>query len=186
LKNNGLKMTLGELKQTLDTIARKGTILVYSAGFKEKHYKNAGVTAGGIVDFQVNRMTKELAETVHQYHVEAFAKAEMTGARSIPQLRTIPVAQSIPIPEKHAVATYDDVHRLLEDSPGPFAVANCICRQTQDMHKQPCKYSDIRETCLQIGTDHARQYVEMGIARYVSKEEAFSILEKAQQAGFIL
>jgi len=186
VKKSGLKMTLNELKQTLDAMARKGIILVYREGLKEKHYKNAGVTAGGIVDFQVNRLTKDLADTVHQYHVEAFAQAEMTGTRSIPQLRTIPVAQSIPKPDKHAVATYDDVHRLLEDSPGPFAVANCTCRQTKDIQGQPCKHSDIRETCLQIGTDHARQYVDMGIARYVSKEEAYTILEKAQQAGFIL
>jgi ferredoxin len=54
------------------------------------------------------------------------------------------------------------------------------------MEGAPCKYSDIRETCLQIGPDHARQYVEMGIARYVSKEEALGILARAEQAGFIL
>jgi Na+-translocating ferredoxin:NAD+ oxidoreductase subunit B len=186
VKKSGLKMTPDGLKQALDAMARKGIILVYSEGLKEKHFKNAGVTAGGIVDFQVNRMTPELSEIVHRYHTEAFARAEMTGARSIPQLRTVPVAQSIPTPEKHAVATYDDVHRLLEDSPGPFAVANCVCRQTKDMKNEPCKYSDIRETCLQIGTDHARQYVDMGIARYVSKEEAYGILAKAEQAGFIL
>ncbi|MGD1119354.1 MAG: 4Fe-4S binding protein [Dehalococcoidales bacterium] len=186
VKQSGLKIPLDELKKSLDIMVHKGTILVYSHGTKEKHYKNAGVTAGGIVDFQVNRMTKELSEVVHRYHTEAFAEAEMTGTRSIPQLRTVPVAKSIPTPDKHAVATYDDVHRLLDDAQGPFAVANCICRQTKDMSHQPCKYSDIRETCLQIGTDHARQYVEMGIARYVSKEEALEILEKAQQAGFIL
>jgi ferredoxin len=186
VKKSGIKLTLDELKQTLDLMARKGTILVYSQGFKEKHYKNAGVTAGGIVDFQVNRLTKDLVDTFHQYHVEIFSRAEMTGSRSVPQLRTIPVEKSIPLPDKHKVSTYDDVRRLLEDSPGPFAVANCICRQTKDIQGQPCGYSDIRETCLQIGTDHARQYVDMGIARYVSKEEAFDILEKAQQAGFIL
>ena len=186
LKKSGIKMTLNELKQTLDIMARKGIIMVYSAGLKERHYKNAGVTAGGIVDFQVNRLTRDLVDTFHRYHVEVFARAEMTGARSVPQLRTIPVEKSIPTPEKHSVATYDDVRRLLENSPGPFSVANCICRQTKDIQGQPCVYSDIRETCLQIGTDHAQHYVEMGIARYVSQEEAFEILERARQAGFIL
>jgi ferredoxin len=185
-RKKGLKISLDVLKQKLDIMSRKGIILTYSEGFKEKHYKNAGVTAGGIVDFQVNRLTKELVDTFHQYHQEIFAQTEMTGARSVPQLRTIPVEKSIPAPEKHKVATYDDVRRLVEDSPGPFAVANCICRQTKDINGEPCKHSDIRETCLQIGTDHARQYVDMGVARYVSKEEAFAILDRAQQAGFIL
>ena len=182
----GLSLSLDEFRRLLDVMAGKGIILVYHEGFKEKHFKNAGVTAGGIVDFQVNRLTKDLVDTFHQYHVEAFARTEMTGARSVPQLRTIPVEKSIPLPDKHAVATYDDVRRLLEDSPGPFALANCVCRQTKDIQGQPCTHSDIRETCLQIGTDHARQYVEMGIARYVSKEAAYAVLERAEQAGFIL
>jgi Pyruvate/2-oxoacid:ferredoxin oxidoreductase delta subunit len=84
------------------------------------------------------------------------------------------------------VAVYDDVKRLIEASPGPFAIANCMCRQTKDMEGTPCKHSDIRETCLQIGPDHARQYVEMGIARYITREEAYKVIERAQEAGFIL
>jgi electron transport complex protein RnfB len=186
VKKSGIAISPDEFRQTLDVMARKGVILVYSEGFGEKRYKNAGVTAGGIVDFQVDRLTKDLVDTFHQYHTEMFSQREMTGSRSVPQLRTIPVEKSIPTPEKHLVATYDDVRRLVEDSPGPFAVANCTCRQTKDIQGQPCTYSDIRETCLQIGTDHARQYVDMGIARYVSKEEAYEILERACQAGFIL
>ena len=186
LQKSGVAMSLNELRAALDDMAHNGLILAYSEGFKEKHFKNAGMSAGGIIDFQVNRVTKDLMDVFDQYHKEAFARAENTGSRSIPQLRTVPVARSIPIPEKHSVATYDDVRSLLEASPGPFAVANCMCRQTRDMQGATCKYSDIRETCLQIGPDHARQYVEMGIARYVSKDEALGILEKAEQAGFIL
>jgi len=56
----------------------------------------------------------------------------------------------------------------------------------KDLRGQPCKYSDIRETCLQIGPDHARQYIEMGTGRSITKEEAFEILDRAQEAGFIL
>jgi electron transport complex protein RnfB len=182
----GITLSLDVFKQKLDMMSQKGVILVYSEGFREKHYKNAGVTAGGIVDFQVNRLTKDLVDTFHKYHEEIFAQTEMTGKHSVAQLRTIPVEKSIRTPEKHKVATYDDVRCLVEDSPGPFAVANCICRQTKDINGEHCKYSDIRETCLQIGTDHARQYVDMGVARYINKEEAFTILDRAQQAGFIL
>jgi ferredoxin len=185
-KKSGLVTSLEQLQIILDRMAYKGTVLVYREGYKEKRYKNAGVTAGGIVDFQVNRLTKDLVDTFHQYHVEVFARAEMTGSRGVPQLRTIPVEKSIPVPDKHLVSTYDDVRQLVENTAGPIAVANCVCRQTKDIQGQPCTHSDIRETCLQIGTDHARQYVEMGIARYITKEEAFNILEKAQHAGFIL
>lgn len=39
---------------------------------------------------------------------------------------------------------------------------------------------------MQIGSDHARQYIESGIGREITKEEAFEILAKAQELGFVL
>jgi hypothetical protein len=41
------------------------------------------------------------------------------------------------------ISNYDDVRNLVEKSPGPFSVANCVCRQMKDMRGQHCKYSDI-------------------------------------------
>jgi electron transport complex protein RnfB len=186
VNKNGIDISLEELTQILDRMLKKGTLLAYSDGYPEKRYRNAGVTAGGIVDFQVNRLTRELVDIFSKYHKEHFAEAETTGKIGIPQLRTIPVAQSIPVAEKHRVSTYDDVRYLVEKAPGRIAVANCVCRQTKDIKGESCTHSDIRETCLHIGSDHARQYVEMGIGRYISKEEAFEVLDRAQEAGFIL
>jgi Na+-translocating ferredoxin:NAD+ oxidoreductase RNF subunit RnfB len=37
-----------------------------------------------------------------------------------------------------------------------------------------------------IQPDHAKRHVDMGIGRYITKEEAFDILEKAQDAGLVL
>ena len=65
-------------------------------------------------------------------------------------------------------------------------MTNCLCRQMKDLRGQPCKHSDIRETCLQIGPDHARQYVEMGISRFITRDEVFGVLDRAMEAGFIL
>lgn len=186
VKKSGMDISIEELQQKLDQMVYKGTVLAYREGYNERKYKNTGVTAGGIIDFQVNRLTKELIEDFDKYHKERFVQAETTGRIGVPQLRTIPVEKSIPIPEKYRVSTFDDVRLLVENAPGPLSVANCICRQTKDLRGKNCQYSDIRETCLQIGPDHARQYVDMGIGRYVTKEEAFEILDKAQQAGFIL
>ena len=186
VKKSGMTMSIDDLQEKLDHMVYKGTILAYREGFNEKRYKNAGVTAGGIVDFQVNRLTKELVDTFGKYHEEQFARAETTGRIGIPQLRTVPVEKSIAVPEKHRVSTYDDVRHLVENAPGPLAVANCVCRQTKDIRGQSCSHSDIRETCLQIGPDHARQYVDMGIGRPINKEEAFEILDRAREAGFIL
>lgn len=186
VKKSGMSISIEELQQKLDHMVYKGTVLAYREGYKEKHYKNVGVSAGGMIDFQVNRLTQDLVDDLDKYHEEGFARARTTRTVMVPQLRTIPVEKSVPLPEKYMVRTYDDVRLLVEKSPGPLSVANCICRQMKDLRGQSCKYSDIRETCLQIGPDHARQYVDMGIARYITKEEAFDILDKAQEAGFIL
>ena len=186
MKKSGRSMSIDELRKKLDHMTRRGTLLVYREKYRERRYKNAGVTAGGIIDFQVDRLTKDLVDTFHKYHQERFAQAEMTGRVGIPQLRTIPVETSIPVPGKYKVSTYDDVRHLIENAPGPLAVANCACRQTREIRGESCGYSDIRETCLQIGPDHARQYVDMGIGRYITQGEALAILDRARQAGFIL
>jgi electron transport complex protein RnfB len=185
-KKRGTSLSLDEFQKKLDRMVYKGTLLTYKEGFKERHYKNAGATAGGMMDFQVDRQTPELIEDFRKYHAERFGEVETTGSVRIPQLRTVPVATSIPTPDKSTVAVYDDVRKLVENAPGPFAVANCMCRQGKDLEGKKCKHSDIRETCLQIGPDHATQYVEMGIGRFVTREEAFAILDRAEKAGFIL
>jgi ferredoxin len=182
---HGFNLTREELQKKLDTMFQKGTLLVYTDGFKEKHYKNAGFTAGGTLDFAVGRITPEIEEVHEQYVKEAFARVEV-GAKNIPQLRTVPVAKSIPTAGKIRLGSYDDVRHLVGQAPGPMAVAKCVCRLGAEKRGNPCAKSPIRETCLQIGADHARQYVEMGIGRYVTKEEVFKILDAAQEAGFIL
>jgi len=135
VRKSGIDMTLNELIEKLDHMVYKGTIVVHSEGFGERRYKNVGVSAGGMIDFQVNRLTDEFIEDLDKYHEESFARRSEGGSRKkmIPQLRVIPVEKSIPRPEKTPIAVYDDVRYLIEQSPGPFSVANCVCRQTKDL-----------------------------------------------------
>ena len=187
IRKSGMEMSIDELQKKLDHMVYKGTIVVHSEAFGERRYKNVGVSAGGMIDFQVNRLTQEFIDDLDKYHEESFARrTEKSGQPSIPQLRTIPVEKSVSLPEKNRISTYDDVRNLVEKAPGPFSVANCVCRQMKDLRGQPCKYSDMRETCLQVGPDHARQYIEMGIGRSITKEEVFEVLDRAQEVGFIL
>ncbi len=184
----GLVMTVDDLRKKLDEMVRKGGIVVRSYAFGgERRYKNVGVAAGGMLDFQVNRLTQGFIDDMDKYHEESFAqRVEGPKKPMVSQLRAIPVNKSVPLPEKTLIGVYDDVRALVEKQPGPFSVANCVCRQMKDMRNQPCKYSDIRETCIQIGPDHARQYIEMGIGRQITREEVYEVLDRARDAGFIL
>ncbi len=188
-RKSGVPLTVEEVQQKLDQMVYKGTVLAYKEGHRQRCYKNAGAGAGGMIDFQVNRLSKDLLQDLDKYHEELFAAREKDrkkGTARVLPLRTIPVQKSIAPAEKYMVRTYEDVRWLVEQSPGPFSVANCICRQMKDMRGQGCKYSDLRETCLQIGPDHARQYLDMKIGRRITRDEAFQLLDKAEEAGFVL
>jgi Na+-translocating ferredoxin:NAD+ oxidoreductase subunit B len=178
-------MSLEELRQMLDRMMRKGTILTHEEGYDETHYSNAEFVAGGIFNFQLGRLSKDLLTDYHQYQAERRSKDRPGTGGSLP-LRTVPVEQSIPVPEKYRVSDYDSVRKLIENARGKIAVANCICRLTSGILDGGCKKTDLVEACLMIGPDHAKRHVDMGIGRYISKEEAFEILNKAQKAGLVL
>ncbi len=186
-------ISLEELRKLLDEMAHKGTVLVSEEGYPEKRYSNAAFSVGGIYNYQVDRLTKDLINEYWQYQYESRSKARpgakapaKAGRYKMVPLRTVPVKESIPLPEKQQVGNYDDARRLIEDARSRIAVANCICRQSADILGKPCSRTHLRETCLIIGPDHAKRHVDMGIGRYVTKEEALVILGKAEQAGLVL
>ncbi len=98
-RRHGLSLSREELQTVLDRMLFKGTLLAYSEGYKERRYKNAGFTAGGTFDFQVNRFSKAIQEDHEEYVQEAFAKVEV-GVKRVPQLRTIPVERAYPARQK--------------------------------------------------------------------------------------
>jgi len=183
VKNTG--MSVEELRQLLDRMMRKGVILTVEEDYDETHYCNAEFAMGGIFNFQLNNLTKDLLTDYHQYQAERRSKARSGAGGGLP-MRTIPVEQSIPIPEKYRVSDYDSVRNLVENARGKIAVANCICRLTSQILEEGCQKTDLIEACLMIGPDHARRHVDMGIGRYVTKEETFEILDKAKKDGLVL
>ena len=70
-------------------------------------------------------------------------------------------------------------------SEGPLAVINCVCRQGMDLQGDPCKQTEIRETCLLLG-EFAEQALAGGGARELSKEEMIGFLERADEIGMVL
>lgn len=184
-RNNGIDITEKELEQRLHAMMRKGIILTVHEGYDDTHYCNAEFSTGGIFNFQIGHLTEDLLHDYHQYRAERNALGK-SGGNVGPPLRVVPVAESIPVPGQYPVADYDDVRRMIMDAKGKIAVANCICRLTSQILESGCRKTDLLEACLMIGPDHARRHVEMGIGRYVSKEEALAILDKARRDGLVL
>lgn len=172
-------MSIEELEQVLNRMVHKGTILTNTKD-NERYYRNA-MLAVGMFELQVERLTKDFTEDLLQYLDEAFAK-ELYRTK-IPQLRTIPIEKSIS-PERH-VSIYDDVRQIVESIDGQIAVANCVCRQAKDVIGESCTHTDLRETCL-VFRGVAKHHLDLGLARPITKEETFAILEKAEEAGLVL
>jgi len=172
-------MSIEELEQVLDHMVYKGTILTRKKD-DEKYYSNA-MLAVGIFELQVERLTKDFIEDMLQYLHEAFGQE--VYRTKIPQLRTIPIEKSITY--EHHVSTYDDVRQIIENVDGQIAVANCVCRQAKDVIGESCSHTHLRETCL-IFRGAAEHHLNLGLARSITKEEAFAILQKAEEAGLVL
>jgi NAD-dependent dihydropyrimidine dehydrogenase PreA subunit len=168
-----------ELKDTLEAMAKKGLIF-YRRDGDTKYYANAPWVIG-IYEFQVGKITPELvADIKHFYSSPPTEEVQKTG---IPQMRTIPVGESIR--RRDSIAHYDSIQQLIEQSDGPFIVVNCICREEKDVGGEPCKATDRRELCFGVG-DFSSAYLDFGWGREVSKEEMLNILEQNKSEGLVL
>lgn len=176
----GTGISITELEQALDHLVEKGCIFG-SKKDGEKLYSNA-MLAIGMFEFQVERLTEEFVKDMWQYTDEAFGQ-ELYRTK-IPQLRTIPVQKSIPLPDKYAVDTYDNIRQIVENFEGQIAVANCICRQAKDIMGESCTKTDLRESCIIV--IEAEYYINLGLGRPASKDEVMGILDKAQEAGLVI
>ena len=79
------------------------------------------------------------------------------------------------------VAPYEDAREIVK-AMDRLAVANCICRVQQGLLDQGCDKP--LEVCL-LGGSHGDYYVERGMGRWITQEEALAILDKCEAAGLV-
>ena len=71
------------------------------------------------------------------------------------------------------------------ESKGPFAVIPCVCREGMDLEGDPCRQTDIRETCLLMG-HFAEEVIGSGAGKELSMEGMVGLLERANEVGMVL
>jgi NAD-dependent dihydropyrimidine dehydrogenase PreA subunit len=181
LKKTGI--SIEELEKTLDKLTNKGAILggkFYERKGSGKFYSKAQL-AVGMYELQAGRLTKDIEKDFQDYMNEKFYK--VFHSKKTSQMRTIPVHKVVSI--ERYVDSYDNVKNIVQETNRPIAVIECVCRSGKDLLEEPCKHSEIRETCL-LFEDIANFAIDSGAARTITKEETLSILEKAEDAGFVL
>jgi electron transport complex protein RnfB len=130
----------------------------------------------GAYEFQLKRMDREFAELFDRYFVEAFGKQ---GISVDPPMRTVPVNKAIDY--SFPVEPYEDVKAIIRQK-DTISVANCVCRVQQGLLEKGCNQP--LEACFQFGS-HAHYYVDKGMGRFVTTDEALEILDKCEAAGLV-
>ncbi|MFX1366744.1 MAG: DUF362 domain-containing protein [Promethearchaeota archaeon] len=181
VKRSGL--TIAQLENKLDEMDEKG--IIYCGSVEEqdklvKYYSNAPLVIG-FYEYQADRLTADFYNDALQYFEEAFL--DEYNRTKIPQFRTIPIEESITFEQE--ISTYDQIRALIENIGEPIAVQECICRKGKDLIEDPCKKTDLRESCFSFRTA-AKTYINKGLGREISKEEALKILKKAEEDGLVL
>lgn len=165
-----------ELGEKLYDMSKRGLLMRWQAPDKEMYYFLMP-WAIGIFEFQLNRLNKENIELYERFYAEGMVpswKNRKTG-----MVRVIPVQKEID--GKTEIQPYERVSQIIE-SHTRFAVADCICRKIAKMQGHGC--DKLMEACMSFGPA-ADFYIENGIGREITKEEAKQILQKAEESGLI-
>lgn len=130
----------------------------------------------GIYEFQLKSMDRELAELVDRYFDEGFGS--QMAEQTMP-LRPIAVNRSVAV--LRPVAPYEDTLEIVR-SQKLIAVADCICRKEKGLLGKACDKP--LEVCLSFGPQ-SQYYVDLGMARFITQEEALEILKRCEEAGLV-
>ncbi|MHA1228386.1 MAG: ATP-binding protein [Candidatus Hodarchaeales archaeon] len=129
---------------------------------------------------------KRMAKLFHKYYMEGFGLE--IGASNYPWSRVFPHDRNTrkeveikidqEIEGKNEILPYDDVRMIIENAK-ICGIMPCSCRVEEKYLGTPCEHSI--ETCMVFDP----YLIDIGMAREISKEEAFKILHKCEREGLV-
>ncbi|NNL42025.1 MAG: 4Fe-4S binding protein, partial [Desulfobacterales bacterium] len=162
--------------EQMEKMAKKGLLFRQVKGDSKRYAAIPFVV--GIYEFQLNTVDQELARDLDEYTETALFQTLQSF--KTPVMRTIPINRELVA--KWPVAPYEDVLEII-DNQKSIAIAPCICRKTAKLAGKGCDKP--LEACFLFGS-HGRYYVDNGMGRYISKEEAKKIVIKNEKAGLVM
>ncbi len=140
----------------------------------------------GIFEFQFSRGTRtekdrRIARLIHAYK-EAFNRIHPPEKRvGFSTNRVIPVNETIRPESK--VHTFNQINSYI-DKADPIGVYTCFCRHEAKLLDEKDDCGMPMEVCMLFGVG-ARFFIERGVARQLTKEEAKKVLRTAAEAGLV-
>ena len=163
------------LAEKLEKMSKKG--LVFRIRRDGQTLYRATPFMIGLYEYAVNTIDKELAGYFHEYYDTAYM--DEMGSSNVPGFRVMPVSESIA-----TNTTLFPLKKIEEEirSARVISVADCVCRKESKLLDKACDYP--MESCLSFGVA-AEYYIENGIGREVTADEAIKILYEADRAGLV-
>lgn len=163
------------LGDKLISMWKRGEIEVTKLGGTKKFRMMPWVL--GIYEYQITRMDKEFAQMCEEYSMHWGAQFVSFG----PQLmQVIPIEKEIPV--KQEALTYQQVSNLIENTKS-FMVNECICKKKQGLLDNPCEKPT--EVCMGLNSEPGYYENHPWGGRVISKEEAYEVLRKSEEAGLV-
>ncbi len=172
-KRNG--MDVKYLEDKLELMVKKG--LVFRMRRDNKTLFNAIPFMIGLYEYSVKKVDEELAKLYKEYYDTAYQ--EEMGISNVPGFKVIPIEKTIE--SNTTLYPYQKLKESIRNA-RVISVTDCICRKEARLNGEGCDYPI--ETCLSFGVA-AEYYIENGIGRKISVDEAIRIIEEADKAGLV-
>ena len=173
---NRLNREPDEVADLMEQMAKKGLLFRKRDGDRVRYAVVPYVV--GIFEFQVKSMDEAFARDNEAYFEQAF----LASAQSFktPVMRTIPINRQIIA--DWPIAPYEDVLQIVEDQE-KIAITPCVCRTSTKLAGHDCDKP--HDNCFSFGSS-AEYYVENGLGRYITKDEAKQIVINNEEAGLVM
>jgi Pyruvate/2-oxoacid:ferredoxin oxidoreductase delta subunit len=164
-----------ELAPALESMSKKG--LVFRIRRRGETRYNAAPFMIGLYEYSVKKIDTELAALFKQFYDAA--QMDEVGASNVPGFKVVPVEENI-----RPGTTLFPFHKLKESirTARKIAVAECVCRKEAKLLGHGCELP--METCLSFGVA-AEYYIENGMGREITADEAIRIIEETDKAGLV-
>ncbi len=165
---------LGVLEKKLDAMWRRG--LVFGVNLGGTHIYKLLPWVFGLYEFQIDRMDREFVELCEEYMPHFGSQFFQHGPAL---MRTIPIEEKLT--DSQEALPYDRVSAIIENG-RDFAVNDCICKKERRLLGKGCDKP--LEVCLAVAPVPG-VFDDHPWGRQITKEEAYAVLQKAEEAGLV-
>ncbi|MFW9878049.1 MAG: 4Fe-4S ferredoxin, partial [Candidatus Thorarchaeota archaeon] len=174
-ERTGLEKSIVE--KDLELLSKKGLLFRIRRGTTTIY--NLAPFMIGLYEYSVQKIDEDLAQLYREYFDTKFIFE--LGKFNVPGFKVIPIEETIEIDT--VLVPYQKLKQSIRDA-RKISVAECICRKETKLIHGSCNKEYPMETCLSFGAA-AEYYIENGIGREITTEEAIRIIGEADEAGLV-